>query len=139
VRKRSFLVFFQSCENIHFSKKSRKLIYNINLLTKKIYCFQKITKESNEQRGTLTWSRPWCSQDLGHLLVGGEELLVLRILEVVLLQVRPELFDALCTVSLGLTAGSGGSFMGWVYPDPFPDIVAEVLDPVILILEQSIR
>jgi len=32
---------------------------------------------------------------LGHLLVGSEELLVLRVLEVVLLEVGPQLLDAL--------------------------------------------
>ena len=35
------------------------------------------------------------SEDLGHLLVGGEELLVLWVLEIVLLQVGPQLLDAL--------------------------------------------
>jgi len=39
------------------------------------------------------------SEDLGHLLVWGEELLVLGVLEIVLLQVGPQLLDAL---------GSGG-------------------------------
>ncbi len=35
------------------------------------------------------------AKDLGHLLVRGEELLVLGVLEVVLLQVGPQLLDAL--------------------------------------------
>ena len=35
------------------------------------------------------------AENLGHLLVGGEVLLVLGVLEVVLLQVGPELLDAL--------------------------------------------
>ena len=35
------------------------------------------------------------SENLGHLLVGGEELLVLGVLEVVLLEVGPQLLDAL--------------------------------------------
>lgn len=34
------------------------------------------------------------SEDLGHLGVGGEELLVLGVLEVVLLDVGPQLLDA---------------------------------------------
>ena len=38
---------------------------------------------------------PLGAEDLGHLLVGGEELLVLGVLEVVLLQVGPQLLDAL--------------------------------------------
>lgn len=36
-----------------------------------------------------------CAKDLGHLLVGSEELLVLRILEIVLLEVGPQLLHAL--------------------------------------------
>ena len=36
-----------------------------------------------------------CQPHLGHLLVGGEVLLVLRVLQVVLLDVGPELLDAL--------------------------------------------
>ena len=35
------------------------------------------------------------SKNLGHLLVGGEELLVLGVLEVVLLEVGPQELDAL--------------------------------------------
>ena len=37
------------------------------------------------------------AEDLGHLLVGDEELLVFGILEVVLFQVSPKLFDAFGT------------------------------------------
>ena len=40
-------------------------------------------------------AHPLVSEDLGHLLVGGEELLVLGVLEVVLLDVSPQLLDAL--------------------------------------------
>ena len=40
------------------------------------------------------------AEDLGHLLVGDEELLVFGILEVVLLDVSPQLLDALSTGSL---------------------------------------
>jgi len=40
------------------------------------------------------------AEDLGHLLVGVEELLVLRVLELVLLDVSPQLLDALGTGSL---------------------------------------
>ena len=44
---------------------------------------------------------------LGHLLVGGEVLLVLRVLEVVLLDVGPELLDALGAGSLLLANDVG--------------------------------
>ena len=44
---------------------------------------------------------------LGHLLVGVEELLVLGILEVVLLDVSPELLDALGTAGLLLANDVG--------------------------------
>jgi len=37
------------------------------------------------------------AENLGHLLVGVEELLVLGVLEVVLLDVGPQLFDAFST------------------------------------------
>jgi len=40
------------------------------------------------------------AEDLGHLLVGVEELLVLGVLEVVLLDVGPQLLDALGAGSL---------------------------------------
>ena len=40
------------------------------------------------------------AKDLGHLLVWGEELLVCGILEVVLFQVSPKLFDAFSTTGL---------------------------------------
>merc|ERR1719369_1071174 len=40
------------------------------------------------------------AEDLGHLLVGVEVLLVLRVLEVVLLDVGPQLLDALGAGSL---------------------------------------
>ncbi len=57
---------------------------------------------SREELGHGEGPDAFRSEDLGHLLVGSEELLVLRILQVVLLQVGPELFDALGTGSLGL-------------------------------------
>ena len=38
---------------------------------------------------------PFVAEDLCHLLVGNEELLVLRVLKVVLLQIGPQLLDAL--------------------------------------------
>jgi len=43
---------------------------------------------------------PVVAEDLGHLLVGVEELLVLGVLEVVLLDVGPQLLDALSPGSL---------------------------------------
>jgi hypothetical protein len=47
------------------------------------------------------------TEDLGHLLVGGEVLLVSGVLEVVFLQVGPELLDALRAAGLVL-ADDGG-------------------------------
>jgi hypothetical protein len=40
------------------------------------------------------------AENLGHLLVGGKVLLVLGVLEVVLLDVGPELLDTLCAAGL---------------------------------------
>ena len=40
-------------------------------------------------------THPFVAEDLCHLLVGNEELLVLRVLKVVLLQIGPQLLDAL--------------------------------------------
>ena len=50
---------------------------------------------SGEELGHGEGPHPLGAEDLGHLLVGGEELLVLGVLEVVLLQVGPQLLDAL--------------------------------------------
>ena len=50
------------------------------------------------------------AENLGHLLVGGEELLVRGVLEVVLLDVRPQLLDALGTAGL-LLANDIGEFI----------------------------
>ena len=47
------------------------------------------------------------AKNLGHLLVGGEELLVLRVLEVVLLEVSPQKLDAFGTASLLLANDVG--------------------------------
>jgi len=47
------------------------------------------------------------SKDLGHLLVGGEELLVLRILKIVLLDVGPQLLNALSARGLLLANNVG--------------------------------
>jgi len=71
---------------------------------------------SREELGHGEGSDAVSSEDLGHLLVGGEELLVRGILEVVLLQVGPELFDALCAGSLGLAddVGELGRELHWL-------------------------
>ncbi len=50
---------------------------------------------SGEELGHGEGANAVGSKDLGHLLVGGEELLVLGVLEVVLLEVSPQLLDAL--------------------------------------------
>ena len=51
------------------------------------------------------------AKDLGHLLVGGEELSVFGILEVVLFQVSPKLFDAFGTAGF-LLANNVSQFSG---------------------------
>ena len=43
------------------------------------------------------------AENLGHLLVRGEKGLIVRVLEVFLLEVGPQMFDALSTASLGYT------------------------------------
>jgi len=53
-----------------------------------------------EELGHTEGADPVVTEDLGHLLVGVEELLVLGVLEVVLLDVGPQLLDALSPGSL---------------------------------------
>ena len=43
------------------------------------------------------------AEDFGHLLVRGEKGLVVRVLEVFLLEVGPQMFDALSAAGLGYT------------------------------------
>ena len=50
---------------------------------------------SAQELGHTESTNPVVAEDLGHLLVGVEELLVLRVLKVVLLDVSPQLLDAL--------------------------------------------
>jgi len=50
---------------------------------------------SGEELGHAEGTDPVVAEDLGHLLVGGEVLLVLGVLQVVLLDVGPQLLDAL--------------------------------------------
>ena len=52
-----------------------------------------------EELGHGKGPHPVLTEDLRHLGIGGEELLVLRVLEIVLLQVGPKLLN---------TLGSGG-------------------------------
>ena len=47
------------------------------------------------------------TENLGHLLVGDKELLVLRVLEIVFLDVGPELFDAFSTAGFLLSNNFG--------------------------------
>jgi len=47
------------------------------------------------------------TENLGHLLVGDKELLVLRVLEIVFLDVGPELFDAFSTAGFFLSNNFG--------------------------------
>jgi len=55
---------------------------------------------SAQELGHTESTDPVVAEDLGHLLVGVEELLVLGVLEVVLLDVGPQLLDALGPGSL---------------------------------------
>ena len=52
-------------------------------------------KVSAEKLGHSKSTNAFSSEDLGHLLVRGEVLLVLRVLEVVLLEVSPQLLHTL--------------------------------------------
>ena len=52
-------------------------------------------KVSGQELGHTEGADTVCSENLSHLLVGCEELFVLGVLEVVLLQVGPKLFDTL--------------------------------------------
>jgi len=55
---------------------------------------------SAQELGHTESTNPVVAEDLGHLLVGVEELLVLRVLKVLLLDVSPQLLDALGPGSL---------------------------------------
>merc|ERR1719295_779712 len=57
---------------------------------------QMVAQELRHREGTHTLG----AEDLGHLLVGREELLVLRVLEVVFLQIGPQVLHALGPGSL---------------------------------------
>ena len=56
--------------------------------------FSFLGKVSGQELGHTEGADSVCSENLSHLLVGCEELLVLGVLEVVLLQVGPQLLDA---------------------------------------------
>jgi hypothetical protein len=62
---------------------------------------------SREELGHAEGTNTVGTENLGHLLVGEEELLVLGVLEVVLLEVGPELLDALGTAGLFLADDIG--------------------------------
>ena len=62
---------------------------------------------SGEELGHAESADAIVAENLGHLLVGGEELLVLRVLEVVLLEVSPQKLDAFGTASLLLANDVG--------------------------------
>jgi len=64
---------------------------------------------SRQELGHGEAAQPLAPEHLGHLLVRDEELLVLRVLEVVLLDVGPQLLDAL---------GPGGLLL----PDDFRQV-----------------
>ena len=54
-----------------------------------------VGKMSGEELANVQATHPFVAEDLCHLLVGNEEVLVLRVLKVVLLQIGPQLLDAL--------------------------------------------
>ena len=62
---------------------------------------------SGEELGHAEGADTIVAENLGHLLVGGEELLVLGVLEVVLLEVSPQKLDAFGTASLLLANDVG--------------------------------
>ena len=62
---------------------------------------------SGEELGHAEGADTIVAENLGHLLVGGEELLVLGVLEVVLLDVGPQLLDAFGTAGLLLANDVG--------------------------------
>jgi hypothetical protein len=72
------------------------------------------------------------SKNLCHFLVGVEELFVFGVLEIVLLDVCPKLFDAFSTASLFFlpttSARSALSFMGLVSPAPLGILDVFLLD-----------
>ena len=71
----------------------------------------RLRQVSGEELGHAEGTDAVGAENLGHLLVGGEELSVLRILEVVLFQVSPKLFDAFGTAGF-LLANDVSQFGG---------------------------
>ena len=68
------------------------------------HCLRQV---SGEELGHAKSTDMIGAENLGHLLVGGEELLVLGVLEVVLLEVSPQKLDAFGTASLFLANDVG--------------------------------
>ena len=72
--------------------------------------FVRLRQVSGEELGHAEGADVVGAENLGHLLVGGEELLVRGVLKVVLLDVSPQLLDALGTAGL-LFANDIGEFI----------------------------
>jgi len=67
----------------------------------------KLRQVGAEELGHAEGADAVASENLGHLLVGVEELLVLGVLEVVLLDVSPQLLDAFGTAGFLLSDNVG--------------------------------
>ena len=69
-------------------------------MNKRWHCRNNLRQVSGEELGHTEGADAVGTEDLGHLLVGGEELLVLGVLEVVLLEVGPQELDAFSAAGL---------------------------------------
>merc|ERR1719414_71017 len=77
------------------------------MMNKRWHCRNNLGQVSGEELGHTEGTDTIVAEDLGHLLVGGEELLVLGVLEVVLLEVGPQELDAFGTAGLLLANDVG--------------------------------
>lgn len=78
-----------------------------HLLQAELFWCNFLGQVGGEELGHAEGTDAVVAEDLGHLLVGHKELLVLGVLEVVLLDVGPELLDALSPGGLLLANNVG--------------------------------
>ena len=69
--------------------------------------FVRLRQVSGEELGHAKSTDTIAAENLGHLLVGGEELLVLGVLQIVLLEVSPKKLNAFGTAGLLLANDVG--------------------------------
>lgn len=82
----------------------------------KMNAFHHLRKVSGEKFGHTESADSVFTEDLGHLFVGGEELFVFGVLEIVFFDVSPQLFDAFRSGSFFLSddiGQFGGEFHGF--------------------------